>query len=135
MLQKVSIFSLGLLLAMVMAPKPAMLPKSKLWVEPVLAQGVTPAAFPLPSSVPAGTTIRVDGSESMVVINQALKQKFEAEYAGTSVELANQGTDKALQAICPGKASTSSTIIVSFFNHEVPQTPFPLLMRVQATGP
>ncbi|QYO64760.1 substrate-binding domain-containing protein [Leptolyngbya sp. 7M] len=35
----------------------------------------------------------------MAAINQALKQRFEAQYAGTAVDLATQGTDAALQAV------------------------------------
>ena len=102
MLKKASAFSLGLLLAVALAPRPALLTRFKLGIESVQAQGTTPSAFPLPSSVPAGTAIRVDGSESMVAINQALKQKFEAQYAGTSVQLASQGTGPALKAVLDG---------------------------------
>ena len=42
---------------------------------------------------------------------------------------------KLLQAIWPGNFSTSSTITVLASAHDVPHTPFPLRMRVQATGP
>ena len=43
--------------------------------------------------------------------------------------------DAELQAICPGKASTSGTMIVRVSFQAVPQTPFPYLIRVQAIGP
>ncbi|WP_088893957.1 DUF4912 domain-containing protein [Leptolyngbya ohadii] len=66
-----------------------------------LAQS-SPTSFPLPESVPRGTTVRVDGSDSMAVINQALKQKFEAQYPGTAVNLATGGTPEALRAVLDG---------------------------------
>lgn len=43
--------------------------------------------------------------------------------------------DAELQAICPGKASTSGTMIVRVSFQAVPHTPFPYLIRVQAIGP
>ena len=39
------------------------------------------------------------------------------------------------QAICPGNCSTSGTRRVRSSLHEVPQTPLPFLILVQATGP
>ena len=43
--------------------------------------------------------------------------------------------ESELQAICPGKASTSGTNWVLASSQAVPQTPLPFRMRVQATGP
>lgn len=43
--------------------------------------------------------------------------------------------DLLLHAICPGNVSTSPTITVYYLYHEAPQTPFPLRIRRQATGP
>lgn len=91
-----SVLSLALTLALAAAPKPL---AGFLLADSAHAQNATPSSFPLPSSVPNGTTIRVDGSETMAAINQALKQRFEAQYAGTTVDLATQGTDAALQAV------------------------------------
>jgi len=61
-----------------------------------------PTSFPLPETVPIRTTVRVDGSSSMIVLNETLKQNFEAQYPGTSVELESQGSDVALQALLDG---------------------------------
>ncbi len=97
--KKPSIFSLLLTVALVTTPKLLDLVSA----QPVYAQSPTPSSFPLPSTLPTGSTVRVDGSESMAVINQLLKQRFESQYAGTTVELANQGTDAALQALLDGK--------------------------------
>ncbi|MDF5716610.1 MAG: DUF4912 domain-containing protein [Rhizonema sp. NSF051] len=71
-------------------------------LEPVLAQSQTPSPIPLPTSLPSGTTVKVDGSSSMKVINEALSKQFEQKYAGTKVDLASNGTDKALAAIQRG---------------------------------
>ncbi|MEB3212188.1 MAG: substrate-binding domain-containing protein, partial [Leptolyngbyaceae bacterium] len=61
-----------------------------------------PTTFPLPDSVSTDTTVRVDGSSSMTVLNETLKQRFEEQYEGTTVDLASQGTDEALDALRNG---------------------------------
>ena len=56
------------------------------------------------------------------VIETILKQKVERLWhKDKDVQL----LDKELHAICPGKASTSSTISVLAPDHAVPQTPLP----------
>ncbi|GEM_PF-329 len=55
--------------------------------------------FPLPTSVPDQTTVRIDGDGSMALINQRLKDRYQQEFPGTQVELDAQGTDAALQAL------------------------------------
>ncbi|MDF5725520.1 MAG: substrate-binding domain-containing protein [Rhizonema sp. PD37] len=76
-------------------------------VEPVFAQSSNPApspspSFPLPQSLPQGTTVKVDGSSSMRVINEALRQRFEQKYPDTKIELATAGSDQALTALRRG---------------------------------
>lgn len=61
------------------------------------------AFFPLPESVPNGTKIRIDGSSSIDAINQALKQGFEKKFPGSNVEIATNGTQKALKDLSDGK--------------------------------
>lgn len=61
-----------------------------------------PVSFPLPDDVVADTRIRVDGSTSMIVLNETLKQRFERQYPGTIVDLDAQGTDAALQTLQSG---------------------------------
>lgn len=68
----------------------------------LLAQSPSPTSFPLPSAVPSGTTVRLDGSSSMIIINERLKKRFEEEFAGTTVNLAANGTDDALDAVLKG---------------------------------
>ncbi|BAY82655.1 hypothetical protein NIES267_21390 [Calothrix parasitica NIES-267] len=94
------IVRLALLLALASTPVMPSLFKSDF----VLAQSPSETpSFPLPTAVPNGTKIRVDGSTSMMRANEALKQRFEKEYSGTNVELATSGTDEALKALEEGK--------------------------------
>jgi ABC-type phosphate transport system substrate-binding protein len=72
------------------------------WAVPALAQS-TPSEFPLPASVPADTSVNIDGSASMTLINESLKARFEERYPGTQVDLAAGGTDAALQALLAGE--------------------------------
>ncbi len=76
----------------------------------VLAQAAasSPTAFPLPTAVPTGTTVRIDGSSSMASANQALKQRFETQFPGTSVTVGYEGTPTALQAVLDGTADIAA---------------------------
>jgi phosphate transport system substrate-binding protein len=58
--------------------------------------------FPLPADVAKGTGITIDGSTSMVEINQRLKQGFEAKYPGTVVITDAQGSDIGIKALLLG---------------------------------
>ncbi|BAY79084.1 hypothetical protein NIES25_55660 (plasmid) [Nostoc linckia NIES-25] len=71
---------------------------------PALAQSASPTpSFPLPQTVENGTTVRIDGSSSLTAINQSLKDNFEKQFSGTKVEIAANGTDKALRDLLDGK--------------------------------
>ncbi|MGL5510342.1 MAG: substrate-binding domain-containing protein, partial [Microcoleaceae cyanobacterium] len=76
-----------------------------LMIKAVLAQNSpqenTP--FTLPSSVPTGTKIKIDGSQTLSVTNQALKKSFEEKYPGTVVEISENGLDQGLQELLDGK--------------------------------
>jgi phosphate transport system substrate-binding protein len=95
-----SIVSLALWLALATTPMAA----TVLVSAPMLAQSTpeTPA-FSLPQTVENGTTVRIDGSSSLAVINQGLKENFEKQFSGTKVEIAANGTDAALKALSEGK--------------------------------
>jgi phosphate transport system substrate-binding protein len=94
------IVTLTLLLAIAAAPQSsAVLFK----LAPVVAQAAAPTPLPLPSAVPQGTTVRIDGSTSMTPVNQALRQRFEQQFPGTTVTLAEAGTPAALQALLDGR--------------------------------
>ncbi|MBR8830280.1 MAG: hypothetical protein N5P05_003373 [Chroococcopsis gigantea SAG 12.99] len=53
--------------------------------------------------VPDGSTMKIDGAESMEVINQKLKELFGKQYAGTTVDIAKTGTNGAIQEVIDGK--------------------------------
>ncbi len=57
------------------------------------------ATFPLQQNVPAGTTITIDGSTSMVLINEALKAAFLKAHPGTVVNTAATGSDNGIEAL------------------------------------
>ncbi|NDJ19081.1 DUF4912 domain-containing protein [Myxacorys almedinensis] len=72
---------------------------------PALAQA---APFKLPGSVAQGTNVRIDGSSSMVAVNQVLTQRFEKQYPGTQVTSNNAGTPEGLQALLDGKVDLAA---------------------------
>ncbi|KAM3092151.1 DUF4912 domain-containing protein [Phormidesmis sp. 146-12] len=73
-------------------------------IAPVVAQTASPSpTFSLPTTVPKGTTVRIDGSSSMAAVNQALKQRFETQFSGTAVNVGYAGTPAALKALTDGK--------------------------------
>ena len=56
-----------------------------------------------PTQVAQGTQIKIDGSTSMVGINQALKNNFEQKFPGTSIQTDAKGTDKGILGILTGE--------------------------------
>ncbi|GAB4141299.1 MAG: hypothetical protein Fur0046_17240 [Cyanobacteria bacterium J069] len=69
----------------------------------LLAQVIAQAPqFTLPDSLEAGTVVKVDGSSSLRVPNEALKDRFESKYTGSTVELAEGGSVAALEALDAG---------------------------------
>ncbi|MEQ9359624.1 phosphate ABC transporter substrate-binding protein [Coleofasciculus chthonoplastes] len=59
-------------------------------------------AFAPPQTVPSGTIVRIAGSTSMVQINQALKQSFEQQFQGTTVETQAGGSDQGIRTLLTG---------------------------------
>ncbi|RUT10032.1 phosphate ABC transporter substrate-binding protein [Dulcicalothrix desertica PCC 7102] len=66
------------------------------------------AAFPLPASVPAGTSVRIDGSTSMVTVNENLKQGFQRQFQGANVSTSAGGSDKGIQDLIAGKVEIAA---------------------------
>ena len=64
--------------------------------------------FPMPASVPAGTTVRIDGSTSMVTINQNLKNGFETQFPGTQVVTNANGSAQGIQALISASADVAA---------------------------
>ena len=65
--------------------------------------------FPLPTLVPGGVVVRIDGSTSMVRINQSLKNSFEGEFPGTIVATQASGSSKGIQALLEGKVDLAAS--------------------------
>jgi len=63
---------------------------------------VVATTFPLPDSVPPGTAVRIDGSTSMVTINQNLKKGFQGKFSGTTVDTKANGSEKGIQDLVAG---------------------------------
>jgi phosphate transport system substrate-binding protein len=90
-------FSLGLGLSQIPWPETPL----------AVAQSTAPP-FPLPSSVPSGTSLKLDGSTSMSVVNETFKQRFEEKFAGTQLNLATSTSDEAIQALQDGKIDVAA---------------------------
>jgi phosphate transport system substrate-binding protein len=69
----------------------------------------TKSEFPMPASVKSGTKLRLDGSSSMALLNENLKSSFEQKFAGSQVNLAATGTNKALEALLKGDLDIVAT--------------------------
>lgn len=68
----------------------------------------TTTLFPLPTTVAGGTTVKIDGSTSMVTINKNLKNGFEKQFPGTKVEINGNGTDQGIEDILAGKVDIAA---------------------------
>jgi len=66
------------------------------------------AQFPLQQTVPAGTTISIDGSTSMVLINEALKAAFLRTYPGAVVNTSATGSDNGVVALLEGNVNLAA---------------------------
>ena len=71
--------------------------------------GETPETFPIPGSLPDGTTLKVDGSTSMRFTNEELEDRFEEQYANVDVELDASRTDQAFEALIEGDIDLLAT--------------------------
>ncbi len=60
-------------------------------------------AFSPPTTVPQGTTVNIDGSTSLVLVNQALKNGFEQKFAGVQVSTNAQGSTNGIKALLAGR--------------------------------
>lgn len=73
-----------------------------------VAPATAPANFTLQANVPAGTVVNIDGSTSMVLINEALKSGFQRQYPGASVNTSATGSDNGIQALLSGSADLAA---------------------------
>ncbi|NJL10485.1 MAG: phosphate ABC transporter substrate-binding protein, partial [Calothrix sp. SM1_7_51] len=59
-------------------------------------------------SLPAGTTVRIDGSTSMVTINEKLKQNFQTICPNAIVATNAQGTTNGIQGLISGSVDVAA---------------------------
>ena len=71
----------------------------------VIAQTATPV---LPSELPQGSSLTIEGSGSLAAVNQTLKEKFEGKYQKTPVTFGSNGTATGLQALANGKSDLAA---------------------------
>jgi phosphate transport system substrate-binding protein len=66
--------------------------------------------FPMPTTVPVGTKVQIDGSNSMQAVNQGLKARFQKQFPGTDIALPAkyQGSDAGIKAVETGKVDLAS---------------------------
>ncbi len=70
----------------------------------VLAQAVVETKFPLPSSLPAGTKVKVGGSQSLEGLNKGLQEGFKKKFADSEVlPPVYTSTSKGLAALAKGE--------------------------------
>lgn len=72
------------------------------------ASPVAASSFVPPASVPAGTTVKIDGSTSMVTINLNLKKGFQSKFAGTTVETKANGSANGIKDLVAGTADIAA---------------------------
>jgi phosphate transport system substrate-binding protein len=65
--------------------------------------------FTPPPNLPSGTVITIDGSTSMVQINQALKKGFEVQFPGTTVNAYANGSSKGIEALLRGTVDLATS--------------------------
>ena len=65
-------------------------------------------SFPPPTAVVSGTQVRIDGSTSMVGINQTLKNGFEQQFPNTTVIPKASGSDQGIQNLLAGNTDIAA---------------------------
>ena len=75
---------------------------------PTTTAPTSSSSFPLPTTVAVGTTVKIDGSTSMVGINQTLKQRFQSKFPNTIVQTNAQGSSKGLSLLLSGKVDVAA---------------------------
>ncbi len=69
----------------------------------VLAQLSPETKFPLPEKLPAGTTVKIDGSKSMEAVNKGLEDGFKKKFADTSLTTSYSDSKQGIEAVKKGK--------------------------------
>jgi len=96
-----SLFSLALFVAI--ATPPALVTAFMAEPQRLLAQTSEASPVPTPFAIPTGAQVRIDGSESLELVNEELKQRYEDSFEGAEVLLETNGTPAAMQALRDGE--------------------------------
>jgi phosphate transport system substrate-binding protein len=107
MLQKkdAPVVAIALLLALTNAPKTFAASGNLLqWA----GTSANLATFPLPTTVPNGTTVKIAGSSGMAAISQALKQGFEGKFPGSAIASETSDTNTAIKQLLDGKVDLAA---------------------------
>ncbi|MEA5452126.1 substrate-binding domain-containing protein [Leptolyngbya sp. CCNP1308] len=67
------------------------------------APGTLPDPVSIPTELPAGAVLRLDGSSSMALANEDLRDRFLERFPNASVDLGVSRTDQALRALLNGE--------------------------------
>jgi len=76
---------------------------ASLRIDPLLAQSSAPDAVSAPTADSGVTTVKIDGSSSMAVTNQAFEQRLKKQSPNTEFKTEYHGSDAALQSLLDGK--------------------------------
>jgi len=69
----------------------------------------TNSTLTAPDSLPAGATVQVDGSTSMVVFNKAMGAAFKSKYPGSQFSWKANGSSKGIQALLSGQVDVAAS--------------------------
>jgi phosphate transport system substrate-binding protein len=84
-------------LALVAEPSP--------WVR---AQANALEGVEIPTTLPDGTTLNINSSEAMRLVNEALRSRFAQQYDTTDIEVNYQSADDAVQALIDGNTDLAA---------------------------
>ncbi|MBW4460718.1 MAG: substrate-binding domain-containing protein [Nodosilinea sp. WJT8-NPBG4] len=73
------------------------------------APGTLPDNVSIPTELPADAVLRLDGSSSMVLVNEGLRDRFLKRFPNASVEMETSRTDAALRALIDGELDIVAT--------------------------
>jgi phosphate transport system substrate-binding protein len=78
--------------------------ESSLSVEPNSSNTATPpTSFTAPGILPMGIAVRINGSSQMEKVNQVLKQSFQREFPGTTVNVGVDGNETGMRLLLSGQ--------------------------------
>jgi len=67
-------------------------------------------SFPAPNIVPQGTSVHVNGSTRMILVNQALKKSFQRRFPGTAIITDADGSETGLELLRTGETDIAAIL-------------------------